>query len=66
MPKGPIGWGSPQAGRLRPKQGLRRRQKLAASEQLNEGGGGEGGEGRNTEVGDVALQGFGVTLEEAK
>lgn len=60
--------GSPQAGCVRLRQGLKRRQKLAKSEQLSGRGRREGRRKRkkNPEAGDVALQGFGETLEEAK
>lgn len=58
--------GSPQAGYMRFRQGLKSKQKLAVSEQLNGRGRRGGRREKNTEAGDVALQGFGKPLEEAK
>ena len=65
--RNPWAGGSPKAGCMRHRQGLRRRQKLAVSEQLS-GRGRRGGrrERKNPEAGDVALQGFGETLQGAK
>lgn len=65
--KSPWVGGSPQVGCVRLRQGLKRRQKLAKSEQLS-GRGRRGGrrKRKNPEAGDVALQGFRQTLEEAK